>query len=208
MSTDPLKEWSRVANENTIHSVVSVAYAGMLSKSPQIDTFSTWLLAGTGATASLLIANIELVSKALSIEGFQISLSVLSLSALFGLFTKCASLFFPIDNEAQDSVKNKMIEILVNHGETRKKIEESAALSKVAAPPDLELKALIDEILKPMPFWAKWFVGLYFNKHKDNRQIAYLLPLRAFMWQTNLCSLQALFFIGFIVLATIYAGSV
>lgn len=205
MDEDPLQAWSRIANENTKHAAVSAAYVGMLSRSPQIDSFSTWLLAGTGATASLLVANIADITAALSVPGFKICLSLLAIAALFGLFTKCASVFLPIDGERQAALQQQMLDIFTTHGETREKIEESAQLRNLPPPPDIDLGDIITELLRPMPFWARWLTQLYLKKHKDNRQIGYLLPLRAFIWQVNLCTLQALFFVAFVVATILHA---
>ncbi len=206
MSEDPLKEWSRLENENTTHALVSAAYVGMLSRAPQVDAFTTWLLAGTGATAGLLVANVGTISGALSVAGFQLCLSLLAISSLLGLFTKCAAAFFPIDGERQAALQAQSLKILETHGETRKQIEESAKKRGVEAPPDIEIMAVLNEFMRPLPLWAKWFVMLYIKKKQHDRQIGYLLPIRAFMWQTNLCFLQALFFLAFVVAAMCYAG--
>lgn len=123
MQPDPLFEWNRLENENSKHAVVSTMYLGVLARSPHIEAFTTWLLAGTGAAATLLIANIQSISAVIGRDGFQICMSLLVVSALFGLFTKCATVFFPVNSEAQTKLNESIVGLLGAHSVERKKLK-------------------------------------------------------------------------------------
>jgi len=56
---EALNNWAEINRKNTEVGFVEGLFTGALIASPIIDKFSTWLLAGTGATAALMIANIN-----------------------------------------------------------------------------------------------------------------------------------------------------
>ena len=57
--TEPLREWNRLARENTENAMVSSMFEAASKASEPIETFATWLLVGTAAVASFLITNAD-----------------------------------------------------------------------------------------------------------------------------------------------------
>jgi len=195
---DPLFEWNRLENENTMHSLVAEMYLGMLVKSPQIETFATWLLAGVGATASLIITNAESITKALSPEGFKAALYCLIASALCGLLAKAITVFFPSNGKDHEAFRAKLMALIVQHGEERKKIEAAAKERDVVNLPDLEISEMMREFVRPLPFWTKWVLAIYLRKIAGERNADLHLAVKGFIWQVNLCFLQLLGYIAFL----------
>ena len=81
-SDDPLLEWNRLNKENAEHGFVSALFQSMSETSPLVEKFSMWLLAGSGATAALLITQIKSILPYLSEQGFKVCLVVLVVSAI------------------------------------------------------------------------------------------------------------------------------
>ncbi len=158
MNNSHLEDWSRLTNENTKHALVSAAYVGILSRSPQADSFITWLLAGAGATAALMISNITTLSSALTLQGLHMCLSLLALSAIFGLFAKSASIFVPVDGSAQAQLHEQMLGIMVAHGDERARIIEQAEALGSHVPEDMQIADVVSEMIRPLPFLTRWIV--------------------------------------------------
>lgn len=205
---DPLFEWNRLANENTKHAVVSAMYFGMLKRSPQIEVFVNWLLAASGASAALLIANLKVATASLTSKGFSFCIYALVVSASCGVLAKCTTVFFPTGGDDQQSLRDKLGLIFNAHNEEREKIIKSAVDRGLAAPPDMEMAAVLSEFLRPMPFWAKWLLFLYGRKKSGEHHGDLHIAVRAFMWQCDLCFLQAFSYITFLVLIAVYAKSI
>lgn len=205
---DPLIEWNRLENENTKHAVVSAMYGAMLKRSSQVEVFVNWLLAASGASAALLIANLQVATNSLTSKGFSFCIYALVVSALCGVLAKCTTVFFPTGGDEQQTLRDKLGLVFNAHNEEREKITELAKAQGLAAPPDLEMEAIFSEFLRPMPFWAKWFLLLYGRKNSGERQGDLHIAVRAFMWQCDFCFLQAISYISFLVLIAAYAQTI
>jgi hypothetical protein len=55
--TEPLREWNRLARENTENAIVSSMFEASTKSSTLIEKFSTWLLVGAATVASFFIIN-------------------------------------------------------------------------------------------------------------------------------------------------------
>jgi hypothetical protein len=208
MEPDPLVEWNRLNRENAEHALISVMFTNVVARAPQADTFSTWLLAGTGASATLMITNIQGMLTAFSGHGFKVTLLMLVLSAVFGLLAKYVFVFFQYGGDSQSKLIEQIKPILDTHSEQQAKIRESAKLRGVTLDTDIRMDVVLTEFAKPLPHWSRWLVMRYINKHKENRQIAHLLPVRFFHWQIGLSFFQGLTFLIFILCAVFYARAI
>jgi hypothetical protein len=70
--TEPLREWNRLARENTENAMVASMFEAVSKASEPIETFSTWLLLGTAAIASFLITNADKVLPLIKPKGFSV----------------------------------------------------------------------------------------------------------------------------------------
>jgi hypothetical protein len=208
MNLDPLIEWNRLNKDNAEQALVSVMFMNIVSRSPQIDTFSTWLLAGTGAAATLMIANIQNMIQAFGRHGFKVTLSMLAISSLLGVLAKCVYIFFQTGGETQEKLLQQIKPILDKHHEDEQKIIESAKTRGLFLKTELSMEKVLSDFAAPFPKLPRWFMTRYLIKHKDNRQVGHLLPIRMFQWQSSLSLLQGLAFISFIIAAIVYARAI
>ena len=77
-----LKNWAEINKKNAEIGFTEGLFTGALVSSSIIDKFSTWLLAGTGATAALMIANLDKLSPVLGVAVFKQAIYLLVVSAL------------------------------------------------------------------------------------------------------------------------------
>ncbi|WLT32333.1 hypothetical protein [Geothrix sp. PMB-07] len=208
MEPDPLLEWNRLNKENAEQALVSVMFMNFVSRAPQIDTFSTWLLAGTGAAATLLIANILNMFQALGRHGFKVAVFMLAISALFGLLAKCVFVFFQTGGDSQEKLIQQIKPIMDKHHEDEEKIIATAKQRGLKLETEFSMNKVLSDFAAPFPKWPRWLVMRYLNKHKENRQVGHLLPVRMFQWQCGLSFFQALAFISFILAAIVYARAI
>lgn len=205
---DPLLEWNRLNKENAEQSFVSALFQSMSETSPLIEKFSMWLLAGTGATAALLITQISSVLPFLSVKGFKLCLIVLVASALAGFISK----YFGLRCEIQNNVQTKLLElvtpVLDKHGEDKDKIQEYAEERGIVLQTDIDFANIMNEFSKPFPFWVKWLIARKVQSTAGNRQAGFHVAVKAYTQQIRWAFFQAILFIAFIGVAAWYANAI
>ena len=83
--------------KSTENELLRAYVSSLLETTDNIDKFTTWLLAGIGAIASFLLANINDVSKFIPICSIKLSLYILAFSFFCCLCQKSLSLLLHID---------------------------------------------------------------------------------------------------------------
>lgn len=205
---DPLIEWNRLNKENAENALTSAMFSSLVSTSPVIDRFSSWLLAGTGATAALLVANADKLVPFLSNTGFRVVGALLVVSAVFGLLSKTRAVQCQIGTENDQRVRELMRPILDKHLQDEEKIQQAAEARGLPLATELDLGRVIAEFAKPFPRWVGWLLRRHLAKHAGNPQIGYLLPVRFYISQATFAFLQVVSFLAFVCAALFFAQEV
>ena len=205
---DPLLEWNRLNKQNAEQDLASVMFASMISTSPIVDRFSVWLLAGTGATTALLITNVKNILPFLSESGFKVCGALLVLSGLFGFMAKYKAILCQIAYENDVAVRKTMLPILQKHEHDEEQIATHAEQRGINLDTELDMGKVLEEFGKPFPSWVRWLINRYLKKHKGNRQVGYIKPVKSYYWQCNFTVLQALSFVAFVVAGVLYANPI
>ncbi len=103
-----LAELSTSLKEKAEKQILRAYYTSVFEMSPLVDRFATWLLAGIGAIAGLMITNIESISSILPLSHIKLCLGVLTVSALFGFIEK----FLALDIQSTATQELKLRQIL------------------------------------------------------------------------------------------------
>jgi len=207
-SDDPLLEWNRLNKENAEHGFVSALFQSMSETSPLVEKFSMWLLAGSGATAALLITQIKSILPYLSEQGFKVCLVVLVVSAISGFIAKYYSLRCEIQNKVQSKLMELVKPVLDKHEQDEDKIQEHAEQRGIALKTDMNFSNIMDEFSRPFPFWVKWLIARKVEKTSGDRQVGFHIAVKAYMSQIRWSFFQAILFLVFILTAAWYANAI
>ena len=205
--TEPLREWNRLARENTENAIVSSMFESVAKASDPIDSFSTWLLAGTAAIASFLIANSEKLIPIITRDGFRLCGVFLCLSCVFGLVAKMYALRSKIGIELGEMVRATFKEHLASYQEQEKKIQEGANFWGITLETGIRVERVLREFYTAFPKWIAWLAYRHINKHKNNPQVGYLLTVKSINRQGYFAFAQAISFLSFLFVGFFYAAA-
>ncbi len=205
---DLLHNWNKLNKHNAEQDLASAMFASVLSTSPIIDKFSSWLLAGTGATAAVFITNVKEILPFLTQPGFKTCGVLLVVSGLFGFLAKYKAIMCQISYQNDIAVRKAMLPILDKHEGYEIKIVGYAKEQGVKLETDINMDLVINEFCNPFPKWVGWLMKRYLRKNKDNRQIGYVKPIQSYHWQFNLTLLQTVTFIAFVITGVFYAQTI
>lgn len=206
--TAPLREWSRLAQENTENAMVSSMFEAAVVASEPIDSFSTWLLLGTAAVGGFIISNADKVIPLLTKTGFVTAGILLVLSCVFGVLSKALALRMKVMKETGARVKATFLEHLAKYEEEEAKIEEGAKFWGITIQTGVRMDRVLEEFYKPLPAWARWLGRRHMEKNKGNPQIQYLPLIKTMNGQGMFAFVQVLLIIAFLGTAFIFAAGV
>jgi hypothetical protein len=203
---EPLREWNRLARENTENAIVSSMFEAGLKSSEPIEQFSTWLLIGTAAIASFLIANSDKLIPLISKLGFLVCGAFLCLSCMSGLISKIYALRCQIGIKVSAAVRETFTSHLERYEKEEEKIQEGASFWGITLETGIRIERVMEEFFKPQPKIITWLATRILKKHDGNPQVAYLLLVSMINRQGFFAILQALLFLGFLVAGFTYAS--
>ncbi len=204
--TEPLKEWNRLARENTENAIVSSMFEAGSKSSAPIEQFSTWLLVGTAAVASFLIANSDKLVPLITKTGFLVCGAFLCLSCMSGLISKIYALRCQIGIKVGEAIRETFLVHLESYEKEEEKIKKGAGFWGITLETGIRMERVLEEFFKPQPLIVKWLAMRILKKHQDNPQVGYLPLISMINRQSFFAILQAFLFLGFLVSGFIYAA--
>lgn len=150
----------------------------VIETSPQIDKMNVWLLIGAGATASLLVSNVESIGQVTIFHAISWMLSLLSISALFGFLAKINGM----KAESAKTVLQSIVSVMEQH-------------------PDTDLEKALNNYQAAFPFWVKRKILKSSERGRTDNLYAFKSALNFVIYQGIYTMLQGLFFVGFITMA-------
>lgn len=205
--TEPLKEWNRLARENTENAIVSSMFEALLKASEPIEQFSIWLLIGTAAIASFFIANSDKIIHLLSNTGFLMCGAFLCLSCISGLVSKMYALGCRISIEVGAVVRKTFSEHLKNYKKEEEEIQRGAKFWGISLESGIRMERVLAEFYSPQPKIVVWLANRRLKKYKGNPQVGYILNVNILRKQGIFAGFQALLFLAFLVAGFIYAAT-
>jgi hypothetical protein len=205
--TEPLKEWNRLARENTENAIVSSMFEAASKSSEPIEAFTTWLLIGAAGVASVFITNSDKLLPILKHGGFVICGSLLCLSCAFGLLSKAFALRCKIGIDMGDAVRKTFTEHLANYQEEEARIKQGAQFWGINLQTGIRIERVLSEFLSPWPKWVGWLAKRHLEKNAGNPQVGYLPLIKNLHFQGVTSLLQALMFLGFMLAGFICAAT-
>ncbi|MFW0767068.1 hypothetical protein ACN0IV_14665 [Trabulsiella odontotermitis] len=87
-----MEKWDSLIHSNFQRGMLDSMSQATIEATYVIDKFSMWLLVGTGATASIIIANLDKIIPYIGKGGFKLAVILLALSSLCGVVAKIYSI--------------------------------------------------------------------------------------------------------------------
>ena len=205
--TTALKEWNRLARENTENAIVSSMFEAIRPTSKPLDEFVTWLLVGTAAISSFFIVNADKLMPFLGVSGFKLCGAFLCFSGLFGLISKGFGLQCRIGIDSSKAVLETFTKHLKRHEEEENKIHENAKHWGITFETGIRMERVLAAFIDPLPFWVKFMTNRMLKKHSNNPQLAHIPFINAITRQGVFAFLQAICFLGFIASGFVKAAT-
>lgn len=196
-----LDNWAEINKKNAEIGFIEALFTGTLVSSSIIDKFSTWLLAGTGATAALMIANLDKLSPVLGVATFKQSIYLLVVSALFGFLAKYKSIHCQVMFATGEEIKKRILPVLVTHEEDEEKIEGMAKEHDIEVNTEMDLEFVIKEYCGAFPKIMHSWLLRQFTQGLNDRLAPSRKAANGLFWQGNYTVLQFFTFLGFVLVA-------
>lgn len=192
-----LESWATTVKNNTEIDFVQGIFEGALVSSPIVDKVATWLLAGTGATAALMIANIDKLTPVLGTSTVKDAIYVLIISALFGFLSKYKSVHCQVVYSIGEEVRKRLIPILDHHEQQEQEISKTADGTDIKVNTEIDIEYIIKEYCKAYPRPIRWWLKKQFLSGIADRLTSSRRAANALFWQSTYASIQFILFIWF-----------
>ncbi|MCG8092480.1 MAG: hypothetical protein JAZ17_02450 [Candidatus Thiodiazotropha endolucinida] len=203
-----LKLWNNLNKENAEQEMVSVLFQSFVETAPMFGNYSTWLLIGTGTVSAFLVAQIDSVLPYLSVVGYKLSLLSLAFSAVFGFLSKEKVLHCEIQLKVISMVYSGLPPVFEKHEKEEAEIIARSEQLGVKLDTDIDIEKVFTEAYKPFPFWIKWKMKRAAKDGLSNRQAHYHILISSYLKLMWSVFFQVVFFLLFIVTASIFAGNI
>ena len=181
--------------KNTELNISGISFRAMLNSSLILEKFSTWLLAGIGATCALIIANINSMSKIIDISTIKYSLMLLVISGLFGFLSKYYSIQIQIVLEVDEILRNLLPKILETHIEEEKKVHNTAQEQNVTINTIPDIIGSMRKVADSAPWFKRKKTLKDFEKGKEDPLFGYRRAMRNLYFQTSVTILEFICFL-------------
>lgn len=164
---------AKALREDTSDSVLHESYMNLLSASPLIDQFTTWLFAIIGGTTGLIISNIKSISEFVPVLVIKLTLSALLVSLLLCFLSKYTATIVKIFCREDKQSINRLKALIKKHEREEKQLQESARQQGVII--NTSWKEEVDK--HPIPafpfFWKKRTFKDSFYSDPNNPYLEY-----------------------------------
>jgi hypothetical protein len=175
-----LLTWGQTAKDAAFYRVVEGVFAGMLSCSPIVDSFSSWFMAGAAGTAALMIANLEAVSEVLTPPTTRTSLLLLAGSIFMGAVQKYVALKVRVFISVSQAVTKEIAGPLDELSKAEDEISEMAEEHEIEVPDlELDIERMVMEVETAFPWYLTWWGNRYVTKSFSDRLAGHRRYIRA-----------------------------
>ena len=205
---EALKEWNRLARENTENAIVTSMFEASSNAIAPIESFATWLLVGAAAVASFLLGNASKLVPIIGSTGFRVCGLLLCASCLFGVLSKLFALLGRVGAATGNAVKESMFQHLKAHEEAETQINARAQQIGVTIDTGIRMERILSEFQRPLPRWAGWAVARNLKKYAGDPQIGQIPRIKNLNAQGVFTFLQTLSFLAFLATGFVSATAI
>lgn len=168
--------------------ILQKLFSSSITASPVVDKFSLYILAATGAIIALIISNLDKLLPILSRNGLFYSLSLLAISALFGLIAKEKSINIQSSKVVAEDTEKQITSLVEKYNISLDRIRNT----------------ILNEYIKAYPFFMRGVVKHKFKKALQDSVSSHRMLANIYYWQSIYTIFQTISFIGFIFIVAMY----
>ena len=187
-------------NRNTELNISQLTFISILNSSQILEKFSTWLLAGIGATCALIIANINNITNIIEPPIIKYSLLVLALAGLLGFLCKYYNIQIQALLELDEIMRNKFPGIMSAHIAEEKQIHEKAIEQGISVHTIPDIYGAMRKAFESAPWFRKKRALKGFDKGAKDPLFGYHRGMRFLCYQIVVTALEFICFLVFIVM--------
>lgn len=194
----------KIKDLNTLFEIERNAYQAILQTSPIFNKYSSWLLVGCGAAASLVIAHMDTINNYLSLDTIQLSLLILVIAGLFGLLEKHIALNVETNLSIIQNLWPIITTIVSEHikhiDETSNTLAESTQKGNVKTNLSDITNKFKNQFKKVAPSYSRYTIDKYYKKSKADPLYVHKISIKLYNRQKAYFFLASLSFFSFIIL--------
>lgn len=171
----------------------------LLSTSPVIDKFSTWLMVGIGAAATLLITNIASITSIAALEIVKVALSLLVAAGLFGFLEKWLSHDIQVNLSQEESLQKILASIYADYEHRKSLIQGRAEVEGKT----INVSINIERVLKQYASIHPWLIRRKLCKFEP-LLVVFKKSVHRYYRQIVWAVLEFLFFVVFLLVMAIF----
>ena len=191
---EKLKKDAEDLQAKTEERLLRAYVSSLLSTSPAIDKFSTWLLAGIGAAATLLITNIESISRIASFENIKWALLLLIVSGLFGVLEKYLALDIQGNLSQEKSLRDILAPLSADYQFRKSVIEGRAEVDGKSINVKIDIKKVLNQYAALHPWPIRKKIG-----RPDPLPIVLKKRVCCYYWQLVYAIIEIVLFSAFVL---------
>jgi hypothetical protein len=181
-------------NAKTEERLLRAYVTSLLSTSHVIDKFSTWLLAGIGAAATLLITNIASITSIAASENVKIAFILLIVAGLFGFLEKYLSRDIQVNLSQEESLQKILSSISADYEHRKSVIQGWAEVDGKKINVSINIKRVLNQYASLHP----WLIRRKLRKFEP-LPVVLKKSVWCYYWQTVWAVFELLFFAGFVL---------
>jgi hypothetical protein len=196
-------ELAETLKKNTELNISQLSFKAILNSSLVLEKFSTWLLAGIGATCALIITNINSITKIIDPSIIKYSLLILVVSGLLGFLCKYYSIEIQIILELDEIVRSKIPEIMFNHIKEEKWVHDKAIEQGIPVNTVPDVIGSARKAFDSVPWFKRKSALKGFEKGVNDPLFRYRIGIRFLYFQSVVTILEFIFFFIFIFIVAV-----
>ncbi len=194
---DSLDNWAKITIQNSEKKLAEGMLRGILDSSKFVDQFSTWLLAGAGATSVLLISNLGSISNIVGNLNYKITLAFICIAMVFGVLEKTAALIITIHQAGEKAGHDIALAIFSEHQKVEDEIEKISEQHKINVKTEINIERVFSMVIDTYPKPFQNYLKNIFVKILNDPMYAHKKSIKIYFWQIFFAFLEILSFILF-----------
>jgi hypothetical protein len=196
-------ELAETLKKNTELNISQLSFRAILNSSLVLEKFSTWLLAGIGATCALTITNINSITKIIDPSVIKYSLLILVVSGLLGFLCKYYSIKIQILLELDEIIRSKIPEIMSHHIEEEKRVHGKAIEQGIPVNTVPDIMGSTRKPFDSVPWFKRKSALKGLEKGVEDPLFGYRRGIRFLYFQSVVTILEFICFFIFIIIVAV-----